>query len=76
MWQIQRREFFRVNAPLEPVFYCHSQWPDGSTARFRLQDLSLGGVGVLLDEALPEGLNRGDTFKSCALSWANMASSK
>lgn len=63
VWQIQRREFFRVNAPLEPVFYCHSQWPDGSTARFRLQDLSLGGVGVLLDEALPEGLNRGDTFK-------------
>ena len=63
VWQIQRREFFRVNAPLEPVFYCHSQWPDGRTVRFRLQDLSLGGVGVLLDEALPEGLNRGDTFK-------------
>ena len=64
VWQIQRREFFRVNAPLEPVFYCHSQWPDGRTARFRLQDLSLGGVGVLLDEALTEGLNRGDTFKN------------
>ena len=64
VWQIQRREFFRVNAPMEPVFYCHSTWPDGRTARFRLQDLSLGGVGVLLDEALPEGLNSGDTFKN------------
>jgi c-di-GMP-binding flagellar brake protein YcgR len=63
VWQIQRREFFRVNAPIDPVFYCHSQWPDGRTARFRLQDLSLGGVGVLVDEALPEGLNRGDNFK-------------
>ncbi len=63
VWQIQRREFFRVNAPMEPVFYCHSEWPDGSKVRFRLQDLSLGGAGVLLDGALPEGLNRGDTFK-------------
>ncbi|MBK0125345.1 flagellar brake protein [Pantoea sp. S61] len=64
LWQIQRREFFRVSAPMEPVFYCHTQWPDGSNARFRLQDLSLGGAGVLLDESLPEGLNRGDTFKN------------
>jgi len=63
VWQIQRREFFRVNAPMEPVFYCHTEWPDGRKARFRLQDLSLGGIGVLLDEPLPEGLTRGDDFK-------------
>ncbi|QDY41689.1 flagellar brake protein [Candidatus Pantoea soli] len=63
VWQIQRREFFRVSAPMEPVFYCHTEWPDGRQARFRLQDLSLGGVGVLLDEALPEGLSQGDNFK-------------
>lgn len=63
VWQIQRREFFRVNAPMEPVFWCHSEWPDGNKARFRLQDLSLGGIGVLVDEKLPEGLNSGDTFK-------------
>ncbi len=63
VWQIQRREFFRVNAPMEPVFWCHSEWPDGNKARFRLQDLSLGGIGVLVDEKLPEDLNSGDTFK-------------
>lgn len=62
VWQIQRREFFRVSAPMEPVFYCHTRWPDGSEARFRLQDLSLGGAGVLLDETLPEGLTQGDDF--------------
>lgn len=64
LWQIQRREFFRVMAPLEPTFWCHSTWPDGRAVRFRLQDLSLGGVGVLVDEALPEGLNTGDKFKN------------
>lgn len=64
VWQIQRREFFRVMAPLDPVFWCHSSWPDGRATRFRLQDLSLGGVGVLVDEALPEGLSVGDKFKN------------
>lgn len=61
-WQIQRREFFRINAPLEPVFWCYTRWPDGSPARFRLQDLSLGGVGVLPEGPLPEGLTRGNKF--------------
>lgn len=64
LWQIQRREFFRVRAPMEPLFWCHSQWPDGSAARFRLQDVSLGGISVLVDEALPQELDVGDMFKS------------
>ncbi|WP_215847019.1 flagellar brake protein [Pantoea bituminis] len=64
LWQIQRREFFRIDAPLEPQFWCHTQWPNGQKARFRLQDLSLGGIGVLVDEALPEALKPGDAFKS------------
>lgn len=64
LWMIQRREYFRVNAPLEPVFYCHTQWPDGSQARLRLQDLSLGGIGVLVDGELPEKLAGGDIMKN------------
>lgn len=63
LWQIQRREFFRISVPLEPTFYCHSEWPNGKKVRFRLQDLSLGGIGVLVDEALPDGLSSGDKFK-------------
>ena len=62
LWQIQRREFFRVCAPLEPQFWCHTVWPDGRKTRLRLQDLSLGGIGVLVDEALPDGLQDGDSF--------------
>ncbi|MBE5252878.1 flagellar brake protein [Mixta mediterraneensis] len=64
IWQIQRREFFRVSAPLEPQFWCHTEWPDGKKARLRLQNLSLGGIGVLVDGALPDGLKSGDAFKT------------
>ncbi|MFS2223928.1 flagellar brake protein [Pantoea sp. B65] len=60
LWMLQRREFFRVNAPLEPVFFCETRWPDGGKARFRLQDVSLGGIGVLVDDVLPEDLHTGD----------------
>nr|WP_217268320.1 flagellar brake protein [Pantoea allii] len=64
LWQIQRREFFRISAPMDPEFWCHCQWPDGSPARLRLQDLSLGGIGVLVEETMPEGLKSGDDFSS------------
>ena len=64
LWLIQRREFFRVTAPLEPTFLCQSQWADGSCARFRLQDLSLGGIGVLADGPLPPVLDSGDILQN------------
>jgi len=64
LWMIQRREFFRVSAPLDPIFYCYAQWPDGSgEGRMRLQDLSLGGVAVLGDSPIPDSLHGGETFK-------------
>lgn len=25
LWQIPRRASFRINAPMEPIFYCHTQ---------------------------------------------------
>lgn len=64
LWMIQRREFFRVTAPLTPRFYCYIPWPDGAgEGRLRLQDMSLGGIGVLSEGALPEGLQVGDCIK-------------
>ncbi len=61
----QRREYFRVPAPLDPIFYCYVKWPDGSgEGRMRLQDLSLGGIGVLSDSPLPETLEDGERFKN------------
>lgn len=64
LWMIQRREFFRVAVPLDPVFYCYAKWPDGSgEGKMRLQDLSLGGIGVLGDSPVPETLQGGEAFK-------------
>jgi len=65
--QIQRREYFRISAPLAPVFYCHATWPGGGRARFRLQDLSLGGVGVLVESELPENVASGDIWRGLRL---------
>lgn len=65
LWMVQRREFFRVMAPLNPIFYCYIPWPDGSgEGCLRLQDLSLGGLGVLSDHALPQTLKSGDSIKN------------
>ncbi|CCG87035.1 flagellar brake protein [Erwinia piriflorinigrans] len=65
---IQRREYFRVNAPLNPLYYCYVPWPDGSgERRLRLQDLSIGGVGVLSDSTFADSLNCGDNIKKLRL---------
>jgi len=56
VWFIQRREFFRIPAPLHPPYFGKATLPDKSTLRFRLYDLSLGGMGALLDAPAPDGL--------------------
>lgn len=65
--QIQRREYFRISAPLDPIFYCHVSWPEGGQAHLRLQDLSLGGIGVLVDGEMPENLASGDIWRGMRL---------
>ena len=64
LWMFQRREFFRVNAPLEPLFFCQANLKTGEKLHFRLQDISLGGIGVLADESLPDAIQCGDTLKN------------
>ncbi|PNS13288.1 flagellar brake protein [Mixta theicola] len=65
--QIQRREYFRISAPLDPVFYCHASWPEGGKARLRLQDISLGGIGVLVEGEMPGNLASGATWHGMRL---------
>lgn len=59
LWFVQRREYFRIPAPLHPVFYCEATLNSGSAFRFRLADLSLGGMGALVDGPIPEELREG-----------------
>ncbi|EBE8906383.1 flagellar brake protein YcgR, partial [Salmonella enterica] len=41
--------------------------PDTRTLRFRLFDLSLGGMGALLESAIPDGLIEGARFSQVEL---------
>ncbi|WP_139308751.1 flagellar brake protein [Pantoea sp. 1.19] len=67
LWAIQRREYFRVSAPLFPAMTCHGRWPDGSPCQLRLQDLSLGGIGTLCPGGLPAELQPGDLLASLTI---------
>ncbi|ELY5801616.1 flagellar brake protein [Cronobacter sakazakii] len=67
VWFVQRREHFRITAPVQPQFYSLARMPDGKLFRGRLQDLSLGGMGTLLEGAMPEGLEAGMQFSPLEL---------
>ena len=67
LWFVQRREFFRISAPLHPAYFCKAKMPDKKEIRFRLFDLSLGGMGALMDTPKPEGLVEGMRFSQIEL---------
>ncbi|GDK67731.1 flagellar brake protein YcgR [Escherichia coli] len=54
--------YFRISAPLHPPYFCQTKLADNSTLRFRLHDLSLGGMGALLETAKPAELHEGMRF--------------
>ncbi|WP_312453940.1 flagellar brake protein [Pseudescherichia sp.] len=67
LWFIQRREYFRISAPLHPAYFGKATLPDKSPMRFRLFDLSLGGMGALLEGATPESVKEGQRFSQIEL---------
>lgn len=67
LWFVQRREYFRISAPLQPAYFCKAKMPDKKEFRFRLFDLSLGGMGALMDTPKPDGLIEGMRFSQIEL---------
>ncbi|HIE5387449.1 TPA: flagellar brake protein YcgR [Enterobacter cancerogenus] len=67
LWFVQRREYFRISAPLHPAYFCKAKMPDKKEIRFRLFDLSLGGMGALMDTPKPDGLVEGMRFTQIEL---------
>lgn len=67
LWFVQRREYFRISAPLHPAYFCKAKMPDKKEIRFRLFDLSLGGMGALMDVPKPDGLVEGMRFTQIEL---------
>lgn len=67
LWFIQRREYFRISAPLHPPCFGRAPLPGNETLNFRLFDLSLGGMGVLVDKPPKSDLQPGVRFSPLEL---------
>ncbi|WP_207005254.1 flagellar brake protein [Trinickia mobilis] len=55
LFYVQRREYFRVDAPILDPYVCKGLLPGGDPFRFEVHDISLGGVGLrTTDERVAE----------------------
>lgn len=68
---VQRREYFRINAPVQASYCCRTEFADGTPFIFQLCDLSLGGMGALLEGTVPDELHEGLCFKEVELDLEN-----
>ncbi|SAL56753.1 YcgR family protein [Caballeronia peredens] len=49
LYQFQRREYFRVPAPILDPYYAKGAYADGEAFRYEVHDLSLGGIALRMD---------------------------
>jgi c-di-GMP-binding flagellar brake protein YcgR len=67
LFYVQRREYFRVDAPVLDPYVCTGRFPGGDTFRFEVHDLSLGGVGMRTSDERVAELPMGMRFEDCEL---------
>ncbi|MEQ1504291.1 MAG: PilZ domain-containing protein [Myxococcota bacterium] len=53
LWRIQRRKGHRVRIGDEAKVFARVPWPDGTTANLRVEDLSVGGLGLAVAAHTP-----------------------
>jgi c-di-GMP-binding flagellar brake protein YcgR len=71
LFYMQRREYFRVEAPVLDPYICSGVLPNGDRFRFEVHDLSLGGVALrTMDERVAD-LEMGVTLKDVELHFSN-----
>lgn len=68
LYYVQRREYFRVDAPVLDPYVCTGLLPDGQRFRFEVHDLSLGGVGMRTADTRVATLPMGCILQDCELS--------
>jgi c-di-GMP-binding flagellar brake protein YcgR len=68
LYYVQRREYFRVDAPILDPYMCSGRLPAGDTFRFEVHDLSLGGVGMRTTDERVAELPMGTRLQDCELS--------
>ncbi|MGF6769786.1 c-di-GMP-binding flagellar brake protein YcgR [Paraburkholderia sp. GAS199] len=67
LFYVQRREYFRVDAPIIDPYMCSGRLPEGDTFRFEVHDLSLGGVGMRTADMRVAELPMGTRLMDCEL---------
>ncbi|KVE33295.1 flagellar brake protein [Burkholderia sp. TSV86] len=67
LYCVQRREYFRVNAPLVDPFVCRGKLPDGEHFLFEIHNLSLGGLGLRTADERVAALELGTTLHDVEL---------
>ncbi len=68
LYVVQRRDYFRVDAPVFEPYICCGTLPQGEPFRFVVHDLSLGGLGLrTLDERVAQ-LQTGTTLHDVEVS--------
>jgi c-di-GMP-binding flagellar brake protein YcgR len=72
LFYVQRREYFRVNAPILDPYVCSGRLPEGDPFRFEVHDLSLGGVGMRTTDERVAELPMGTRLMDCELSFGSL----
>ncbi|BEH47012.1 flagellar brake protein [Burkholderia pseudomallei] len=67
LYCMQRREYFRVDAPILDPYVCRGRLPDGETFLFEVHNLSLGGLGLRTSDDRVASLEPGMTLPDVEL---------
>lgn len=71
LFYMQRREYFRVEAPVLDPFICSGVLPNGERFRFEVNDLSLGGVALRTMDERVESMQVGVILPAVELHFSN-----
>jgi c-di-GMP-binding flagellar brake protein YcgR len=71
LFYMQRREYFRVEAPVLDPYICSGVLPDGERFRFEVNDLSLGGVALRTMDERVESMQVGVILPAVELHFSN-----
>jgi c-di-GMP-binding flagellar brake protein YcgR len=67
LYCVQRREYFRVDAPVLDPYVCRGSLPDGESFLFEVHNLSLGGLGLRTADERVAALEVGVTLPDVEL---------
>lgn len=71
LFYMQRREYFRVEAPVLDPYICSGLLPSGDRFRFEVNDLSLGGVALRTMDARVASMEVGIILPAVELHFSN-----